>query len=102
MKLAVFAIFDQAIEAYMKPFFAQSEGQAVRMFEDEVRNEASPLFAHPEHYMLFRIGNYYDGEGRLEPLLPECLRKAHEVGKKAELQEVVPALPSFVGKQEEG
>lgn len=81
MKHLIVSIFDKATEAYMRPFTAQAEGQAVRMFEDEVLRPESEMHRHPEDYALFKIGKFDDNTGTIEPILPTCLRQAHEVKK---------------------
>lgn len=79
MKNIMLAIYDTATEAYMRPFMALSEGQAVRMFEDESLNPETPISQHPEDYALFRIGTFNDSSGELLQEIPKCLRRAHEV-----------------------
>lgn len=78
MKTIICSIYDKATEAYMRPWTAQTEGQAVRMFEDEVLKEGTPVNAHPEDYALFRMGTFDDNKG-VESEEPVCLRRAHEV-----------------------
>ncbi len=78
--LEIVAIFDKAIEGYMRPYFAQSVGQAIRMFIDEVnRPDGSDMGRHPEDYALFHIGTFHDNNGRLEDLEPRCLARGHEI-----------------------
>ena len=43
----IYAIKDQAIEAFSQPFFVQAQGQAVRMFMDESKNEQSQINRRP-------------------------------------------------------
>ena len=58
----------------------QSEGQAIRDFEDQVRMGNNPIADHPEDYSLFLVAEMYDNDGSVEPLpTPKCLRNAHEV-----------------------
>lgn len=80
MKHVICSVYDSATEAYMRPFTAQTVGQAVRMFEDEVRAEGNPLSAHPEDYSLFQIGTFNDNTAEMENVV-KCLRRAHEVGR---------------------
>ena len=81
MKLNFYTVFDKAVGAYMRPFVMQSDGQAVRHFEDEVNGD-NPIAKHPEDYALFRIGMFDDQSGELIPEECQCLRRAHEVVKK--------------------
>lgn len=77
----MFSIYDKAIEAYMRPFMAQAEGQATRMFQDIVCDEQSDLFKHPEDYSLFKIGSFDDNNGELLDCEPTCVMRAHEVSR---------------------
>ena len=76
------SIYDKATRAYMRPFTAQAQGQAVRMFEDHVRQPDSELGRHPEDYALFEIATFDDNSGEITPCEPFVLRRAHEVEQK--------------------
>lgn len=82
MKHIICSIYDTATEAYMRPFTAQSSGQAMRMFEDEARRPESEIGKHPEDYALFKIATFDDNRGHIEPIEPICLRRAHEISKQ--------------------
>lgn len=60
MKLNVYAIYDTAVGAYMRPFFLTADGQARRMFGDMANDENHEIGKHPEHYHLVRIGVFDD------------------------------------------
>ncbi len=79
MKLIFVSVYDKATEAYMRPFPAQSKGQAIRIFEVEVCREDSDLGKHREDYSLFLVGSWNDSSGSLEGCQPACLRRAHEI-----------------------
>lgn len=84
MKMIVLSIFDTQVEAFMRPFFAQTEGQAVRMFYDEVKAQNSPMGAHPEDYALFRIGTFQDSNALIEPETPKRIALAIEANGNSE------------------
>ena len=63
MILKVFSIRDIKADAYDKPFFLATVGQAVRAFSDEVERSDSMLNKHPEDYILFELGEYNDALG---------------------------------------
>ncbi len=85
MKLEIMAIYDKAIDAYMRPYFSQTIGQAVRQFADEVnRAEQSPMGAHPEDYSLFHIGTFHDQNAKLNECEPHCVARAHEIHQSPE------------------
>ena len=56
--MKIYAIKDQAIEAFGQPFFVQAQGMAVRMFMDETRNRESQISKHPEDFELWYLGEY--------------------------------------------
>ena len=60
MILNVYAIFDAATAAYMRPFFLQSDGQAVRVFSDIAMDGGHEVGKHPEDYSLVRCGTWND------------------------------------------
>lgn len=69
-KLLAFAVFDNAAQAFNRPFFVQARGMAVRSFADECRRAAAdnPMYAHPQDFSLFFVGFYDERQGRLEGL----------------------------------
>lgn len=69
----MYSIFDGAIMAYNQPFFMHSDGQAVRAFQDNINDEKSTMSHHPEHFTLFRIGEYDDKNGVVEQESPLSL-----------------------------
>lgn len=58
MRLLAFAVFDVKAECYMRPFFAETVGLALRSFRDIVNDGSSPFAKHPEDYTLFKIGAF--------------------------------------------
>ena len=79
MQLVMYSVFDKAVGAYMRPFFLQSDGQAVRFFMDEINAPDSAVGRHPEDYSLFRLGVFNDADGGFEPCEPLCVGRAHEL-----------------------
>lgn len=61
----IYAIKDQAIEAFSQPFFVQAQGQAVRMFMDESKNEKSQINRHPADFELWYIGEFDEQTGAI-------------------------------------
>lgn len=60
MRLRMYAIYDSAAKAYQRPFYAGQDAEALRAFEDLVKDEKTPVNMHPEHYALFRVGEWDD------------------------------------------
>lgn len=58
MKLLAFAVFDSKAEAFLRPFFAETEGLALRSFTDAVQDPQSPMSKHTADYTLYRVGEY--------------------------------------------
>lgn len=80
MKHIIVSIYDKKTEAYMRPFTAMTDGQAIRMFEDEALRPDSELSKHPEDYTLFRLASFNDANGEISgEASPHPLRNAHEV-----------------------
>lgn len=63
MIYVVCAIRDAKSDAFMRPMFFQTTGQAIRSFQDEVNRpgEGNMLNAHPEDFELFKISSWDDG-----------------------------------------
>lgn len=69
-KLKVYVIHDSAVEAYMQPFMARSNGEAIRTFSDHC-NDNNPnnlLAKHPEQFTLFETAEYDEATGRYTQL----------------------------------
>ena len=65
MKLNAYTIYDVASGIYMRPFFSQADGQAVRGFKDIATDADHEIGKHPEDYTLYRIGNFNDTTGKM-------------------------------------
>lgn len=63
MKLKIFALHDQALEAYGAPMCYTTRGQALREFSDQVNDKQSQINKHPEHYTLHYLGEYDNANG---------------------------------------
>lgn len=66
--MKMFSVYDSKTEAYMRPFFADATGSAIRSFSDEVnsQNKDSLVASHPEDFTLFELGHFNDGNADLE------------------------------------
>jgi len=65
MKLNAYTIYDVASGVYMRPFFSQADGQAVRGFKDIACDADHEVGKHPEDYTLYRIGSFNDTTGKM-------------------------------------
>lgn len=68
MKMVVVSVYDGAAQAFGRPVFVNSVGQAIRSFQDEVQRNASDndLFKHPEDFTLYHLGAFDDNLGVFE------------------------------------
>ena len=78
MKLNIYSIFDTASGLYSRPFFTQSDGEAVRSFNDIATDVEHPIGKHPEDYTLFRLGVFDDIKGHFHDESNQSLMTALE------------------------
>jgi len=85
-KLRCFSIHDAKAQAFLTPFFFATDGQAIRVFSDTVRDPNHAFGKHPEDYSLFRIGEFDLSTGRVGGIDGtngvECLLVAKQVESK--------------------
>lgn len=64
-KYVELAVWDSAVQAYARPMYMQSVGQAIRSFGDEVNRKAEDnlLNKHPDDYELHNLGTWDDESG---------------------------------------
>lgn len=62
-KHIIVAVRDRQLNAYMRPFTAQTAGQAIRSFRDEANRQGSEINAHPEDYELYQLGKWDEETG---------------------------------------
>ena len=89
MKLNAYTIYDVASGIYMRPFFSQADGQAMRGFKDIALDADHEVGKHPEDYTLYRVGSFNDVTGvmaseELEKLITglECVASSRNVNKE--------------------
>jgi len=64
MKLNIYSIYDSASGLYSRPFFTQSDPEAIRSFSDIATDAEHPIGKHPQDYTLFRVGIFDDATGK--------------------------------------
>lgn len=64
MKLQLLCLKDLAVQAFMQPFFSQSNGGAVREFSDMVNGDHQ-VSKHPEDYEMYSLGEFDDSDGSI-------------------------------------
>lgn len=78
MKLVICAVKDLAADSFNRPFFTQSLGIALRSFGDEVIRDApdNAMNRHPEHFVLYKLGEFDDATGLFDTAAPQQLSLA--------------------------
>lgn len=61
--LQCFAVYDVKAEAYLRPFFSETRGLAVRSFGDVVNDPSHEFCKHAEDYTLFAVGIFDTEKG---------------------------------------
>lgn len=79
-KLKIVSVKDRALDAFGRPFYLPTIASAERSFTDEVNNKESTIYAHPEDYDLFLLGEFVEETGQFECLaLPQLICRAQDV-----------------------
>lgn len=65
-----YSVYDRKGLIYNVPFFAISDGAAVRSFSDLVNDRNTTVGRHPLDFVLFRVGSFDDSTGMLIPIVP--------------------------------
>lgn len=68
MKTKLFAIYDDKVEAFARPFFEQTTASAIRAFTEVANNPETAFYKHGADYTLFEIGEFDDNTGEITPL----------------------------------
>lgn len=56
----IHTVFDSKVAAFLRPFYAQTKGSAIRDFSDAVNDIAHQFHRHAEDYTLFELGTFDD------------------------------------------
>lgn len=66
--MKIFAVYDSKAEAYLQPFFARTDGVALRMFGQAAQDEQHDFSKHAADYTLFCLGEFDEYTGKIAPL----------------------------------
>lgn len=83
-----YTIYDCKALQYHSPWWAASDGAAIRSFQDLVNDHNTTIGRHPSDYSLWFVGHYDDNKGAMHPVTP----LVHVIDASA-LVAVQPALP---------
>jgi hypothetical protein len=64
----LYSIYDTATQAFMQPFYMHNDASATRAFSDNVNSNESTISKHPDHYKLYKVGEWDDQKGQLTAL----------------------------------
>lgn len=70
MILKCYSVYDRKTLTYMPPFYAPTDGAAIRIAGDAANDPNSNLGRHPNDYVLFFVGEYDDQNGLLKACTP--------------------------------
>jgi len=79
MKLRALSVRDNAIDAFLPPFFVRTVDEGVRAFGAALGDSQHRFVSHPDDYVLYSVGQFDDNSGLLEPAEPARLLSAREM-----------------------
>lgn len=74
--LLMFAVYDSKAEGFLRPFFAETRGLALRSFSDAANDPEHEMCKHAEDYTLFCVGMFNQADGKVTELVAESIMKA--------------------------
>lgn len=66
MIIQAYTVYDAKTEVHMRPWYALTDGEAVRIFSDAVNDPQSPYYKHPQDFHLFAIGSFDDSNATFD------------------------------------
>lgn len=86
MKLKIYSVRDRASDAFMNPMYMPANGQAIRVFGDEINrpDDKSPLYHHPEDFDLYYLGEFDASAGTFETSRPEQIAIGKDLAVRGE------------------
>lgn len=66
----VFSVYDSKARAFLTPFFLPTVEVAVRAVTEAVSDPSHQFAKHSADYTLYRVGQFDDARGELEPQQP--------------------------------
>lgn len=71
--MKIYSIHDSKASFYDRPFFARTDGEAIRLFSDAINDEKTPISAHYADFTLFGLGEFDEQTGVITPVTPRSL-----------------------------
>lgn len=63
MILKIFSVRDNAVDAFLQPFFSPTHGSAIRSLTEVVNDENHTFHKHAADYSLYLLGEFDDATG---------------------------------------
>ena len=73
MRMFMYTVYDSCAKMYDRPQVAHADGEMMRVFGDICLDADHPFGKHPEHYSLFRIGEFDNCTSEITPEDRVCL-----------------------------
>lgn len=70
MRTLAYSVYDNKALVYAVPFFATTDGSAIRSFQDLANDTNTTVGRHPGDFSLYCLGDYDDQKGVLTALSP--------------------------------
>lgn len=96
MKLKMYAVYDTKVEAFLRPFFMRTRGEALRAWQELANDEQTQFCKHPTDFALMELGEYDDSQGTVDNYkAPTSLGLASEMKRETleHIGDVVKKLP---------
>lgn len=61
----MYTVYDSKAEFYSKPFYARSNGEALRQFQAAANDPQNNIGLYPEDYALFEMGEFDELSGEI-------------------------------------
>lgn len=83
--LRLFCLHDSAIQSFLRPFWSDHKGNAIRSFQQLVNDKSNPdnmVANHPDQFTLFELGTFNPETGEIQTCIPQSLGNGVEFIKK--------------------
>jgi hypothetical protein len=70
MKARCYSVYDRKTLSYHPPYYAPTDGAAVRALSDAMQDPNTTIGRHPADYVLYFVGEFDDQNGQLLPQHP--------------------------------
>lgn len=87
MIASLYSVKDCVAEFYSAPFHAANDTAAVRAVEQQVRKAQGMLGEYPEHFQLWKVGEWDDSKGIVNYVEPDLVAQCSAM-KPKELQDI--------------